>query len=579
MGLVGYEMYTHLQSLTGMHPATRHPITNSLLEKLIPWQDRRFCEPGTKVVGCLACQLGKLYQDSPAMEALSVVAKSGRRGGKHGIVQLVDEGWMGSWRGKGSWGVNEARADRRVARKGEDKGINSEWRGSLSLRGKGQVEWKEKKGFILSHAESKVGRPAKTQQRSDRPAKMQRHSGQNERHSPSPRRSVRSSRAGTPAQSQHAPEQKDQPAPYRRQSVQVDDRRVYNPSPQRPNRPDGLTLSIYGKQHEDRVQWPPRDDGRTIKRKPVPISHNDVDEKERGRKTLSTATTVVGSPQNRRSTPVRHSHQPAAASSSPRATGRGRKALPSEASPVSPPSSMYSRTQGFRPVQPKNLLHSQSNAPSRNSMRSDFQPEESHVEIQSTQQTRWSQFNHSNAPSSNAPSTKNPPTTPRRTKTMRALGKKVASGEYHWWDTQHSDSEDEKVVVPSLSRRDLRATANNHINNSNNDNECAIFSCSSDSEDSSYEGDEDEEEIRQRYLDEHEALLRMAHGVQASQAPRTIDYLNTLPERPADMTTVQPLKPGWRGHGQGFLRPGAPGVTDEDGRTVTRSADRSSPWL
>lgn len=548
MGLVGYEMYTHLQSLTNMHPAQRSPITNDVLQKLHPWRERRFCEPGTKVEGCLACELGRLYQDSLAMEALSVVAKSGRRG-KAGIVQLVDEGWVGSW-GNGSWGVSEVRADRRMVR---GDSMNAEWRGGRSSRVKGEVEWREKRGFVLSHGTSRGER-----------------SGLSKRHSV---RSRGASQAEKPAQSQ-------------RHSVRGE-KAAYVAPPVRPDRPKGLTLSMLGQQ-EDRVKWTrtSKEDGRTIKRKPVPIPNDE--NKDRGRKTLSTATTIVGSPQNRR-TSMRHSHQPAPPAASPpssRATDNKPARAASDAHPVPPPTSVYSRTQGIRSAQPKNILHSQNTIKPQNPTTSDSREKEPRPRIHSTQQTRWSDFNRSNVP--RPPSTSNKPapspstshrdnptmqrpaSAPRRTKTMHAIGQKIADGKYQWWDTACSDSEDEKVVVPSLSRRNLRDHNNNsnnndNDNNDNNENNNEIEN--SEVSNSDYEGDEDEEEIRQRYLDEHEALLRMAQGMDRDGVPRTVDYLNTLPRRPMENTTVLPL---------------GMGVDDRDESTVRRERgfrDRSSPWL
>ncbi|KAL9633979.1 MAG: hypothetical protein Q9204_003183 [Flavoplaca sp. TL-2023a] len=639
-GLIGYEMYTHLQSLMNMHPSQRSVMTNNVLQKLYPWQDRRFCEPGTKVVGCLACELGRLYQDSRAMESLSVVAKSGRRG-KAGIVQLVDEGWLGRW-GDSTWGLHEVRADRRKAH-GSDSHVNAEWRGGISLRGKGEVEWKEKKGFVLSHASSRVERPTRTQ----------RHSVQGERPAPSRRHSVFS----------HSPSRAERPAPARGYSVR-DNRPAYVAPPVRPDRPQGLTLSMFGKQ-ENRVQWA-REQEKTIKRKPVPVPNDE--KKDRERKTLSTATTVVGSPKNRRSasvwhsqqpdavvspknqgsSSVRHSHQPAAsaafssraphnkpvapvassstapnaASASSSSSRAAHRELEPHANPPAanqshaarPPSSVYSQTQGFRSGEPKHIFRSQSTTkpPRRTHAPRITAEQESQLRMNTTQQTNWSDFNRSNlVPASSAPShtpassrghggqkmtTKTDSTIPRRTKTMHAIGKKIAAGEYHWWETNYSESEDEKVVVPSLSRRNLKAHAavasssnSQHTTNINYANQVANNANSDDSEpsNSDYSGDEDAEEIRQRYLDEHEALLRMAQGVQGTvPVPRTADYLNTLPERPVDMTTVQPLKVGGRGQvdGDRVLRPGMlrsefEGTDDGYERTVRRGMDRSSPWL
>ncbi|KAI4283117.1 MAG: hypothetical protein L6R38_002420 [Xanthoria sp. 2 TBL-2021] len=418
--------------------------------------------------------------------------------------------------------------------------MNAEWRGGGSWRARGEVQWKEKRGFVLSHGTSR-----------ERSRQSKRHSVQVEK-----------------------------PAQSRRHSVRVD-KPAYVAPPVRPDRPQGLTLSMFGKQ-EDRVKWTriSKDDP-TIKRKPVPIPNDE--NKDRERKTLSTATTIVASPKNRRSS-VRHSHQPAPSPPSSRATDhepatQHRSRAGSEVHLVPPPTSIYSRTQGIRSAQPKNILRSKSTLKTRNPIISDSQEIETRPRIHSTQQTRWSDFNRSNIP---APSTSNPsppstsyqkyptmntPSTPRRTKTMHAIGQKIADGKYQWWDTEYSDSEDEKVVVPSLSRWNLRDHNNIHnTNHSNNENEVE----NSETSNSDYEGDEDEEEIRQRYLDEHEALLRMAQGMDRDGVPRTVDYLNTLPERPLQITTVLPL--GMKGRAQ-----------DDGGESTVRRErgfrDRSSPWL
>ncbi|KAL8850255.1 MAG: hypothetical protein Q9221_004765 [Calogaya cf. arnoldii] len=575
MNLVGYEMYTHLQSLTGTHPAVRDPITNDVLKLLYPWQQKRFCEPGTKVQGCLACELGRFYQDFRAMEALSVVAKSGRRG-TDGIVQLVDEGWVGTW-GKVSWGVREVRADRRKAKKYSGE-VSLEWRG-----GKARVEWKEKKGFVLSH-----GREKRDSGYGGSPAPSVRSNG-TERSGQSKWNSVlpnRSSRVDKPA-----------PALSRGHSVRVD-KPANTPPPVRPDRPKGLTLTMYDKEEDDR----------TIRRKPVPIDERkdrereDRETKDREKKTLSTATTIVGSPQigspPTRRPSVKHHRQrdPSLASPSSKATDtepttQGSRA-PIEDRPVRPPSSMYSRPQGLRP--PKHILRSKTVKP-RNATKAGTREQEQPTDrrIPSTQQTQWSDFNRSNIPAtSNArpPSkshrdTNNPPSTPRRTKTHHAISKKIAAGEYKWWETEYSESEDEKVVVPSrsrLSRHNLRDSINSNPNpNRNSKNHHPINKVeeeneASDVSNSDYEGDENEEEIRQRYLDEHEALLRMAQGVNEEKAPRTIDYLNTLPERPMENTTAgMSMRMGSRGHAAKSRRP-AEESTMRRGRwdRVT-----SSPWL
>ena len=597
--LVGYELHTHLQSLmTHLHPARRSEATNAVLAALYPWQRRRFCEPGTRVVGCLACQLGKLYGDEEALEALSVVARSGRRGAA-GIVQLVDEGWVPGSRGKGSGDdVRAVRADRRKARGGDDdENLNAEWRGGRVGSARGEVRWREKKGFVLSHGMERG-----------------RSKGRGERRGPSRGRSVRIEKPVDVA------------------------------PPVRPHRPQGLTLSILGKQ-EDRIRWTRRsnEEDRTIKRKAVPVPNDedkeedrvkwarisneedrtikrkrlpvpndeDIEEgrirwgrrsneeertikrkpipvrndkgKERADKTMSTATTIFGSPKNRNSF-RRQSRRPApsaaASPSSSRATDNEpathhRSKAASDIHPGPSSVSAYSRTQGIRSTRLKHDLGSPSTRKPPMPTISDSRERKARPRIRSTQQTRWSDFNGSNitAPSPTHPDTPplDPPSAPRCPKRMHAIGRKIAEGKYQWWVTDYSDSEDEKVVVPSRGRRSLvkaiESANKNKGSNSDNksdDNDKAANSVTSNSD---YEGDEDEEEIRQRYLDEHEALLRMAQGMDSEGVPRTVDYLNTLPERSTELTTEPMLRM-------------ARSVREES--TVCREPGfrgRSSPWL
>ncbi|KAI4222068.1 MAG: hypothetical protein L6R36_006427 [Xanthoria steineri] len=324
-----------------------------------------------------------------------------------------------------------------------------------------------------------------------------------------------------------------------------------------------------------RIRWARRsnEEDRTIKRKPIAVPNDKG--KERADKTLSTATTIFGSPKNRNSF-QRQSHRPAplaaAAAASSRATDkepatRHRSKAASEVHPSPSSVSAYSRTQGIRSTRP-------TRQPPMPTI-TDSQERETRPRIRSTQQTRWSEFNRSNipAPSPSEPDTPplDPPSAPRCPKRMHAIGRRIAEGKYQWWVTDYSDSEDEKVVVPSRGRRSLvksieSAGKNKGSNNVNNsvDNDKVANSVTSNSD---YEGDEDEEEIRQRYLDEHEALLRMAQGMDSEGVPRTVDYLNTLPKRSAELTT-EPL-----------LRIGED-VREES--TVCREPGfrgRSSPWL
>ncbi|KAL8716750.1 MAG: hypothetical protein Q9225_005942 [Loekoesia sp. 1 TL-2023] len=142
MTLLSYEMYTHLQSLRALHPAMRSEVTNALLEKLYPWYEKRFFMPGSTVQGCLACALGLLYNDTAAMNALAVLAKSWYKKGV-GYAQLVSEGWLGWW-AEETKGVREVRRDRNRARRETGVG-NNEW----DERGKGvdfrPVVWGDKK--------------------------------------------------------------------------------------------------------------------------------------------------------------------------------------------------------------------------------------------------------------------------------------------------------------------------------------------------------------------------------------------------------------------------------------------------
>ncbi|KAL8721332.1 MAG: hypothetical protein Q9181_007728, partial [Wetmoreana brouardii] len=47
-GLLSYEMYTHLQSLSALHPSQRSETTNALLADLEPWREKAVLEPGTR---------------------------------------------------------------------------------------------------------------------------------------------------------------------------------------------------------------------------------------------------------------------------------------------------------------------------------------------------------------------------------------------------------------------------------------------------------------------------------------------------------------------------------------------------
>ncbi|KAL8810376.1 MAG: hypothetical protein Q9223_002493 [Gallowayella weberi] len=506
MGLIAYEMYTHLQSLMALHPAQRNGTTNQMLETLQPWQQRKFFEPGSVVVGCLACELGRLYQDFRAMEALSVVAKSGRRQGCQ--VQLVDEGWLGWW-ADGKRGVKEVTSDRRIAR---TRGDNAEWRGGAEHgRAISMLEWKEKRGFVLTEGPSRMARSSQSQRQSVRTEK--------------------SARAEPP---------------------------VRAAAPVRPNRPKGLTL--FSKEEAREGQGPAGQadrnisSGQEIKRKPVPHARTQVHDREK--KTLSTATTVVAPS---RPNTKRHSSQPPAPAPSAHPPNNRRPTHDSRP-PVAfrlPPSSVYSRTQGFRPdSQTDNVRRTRSAIKPLLSTVSSSR-KQSH-RLPSTQQTRWSAFQASRTPQASnppapSPSTHHPPsevhqrTIPRRTKTMRALSHKVAAGDHEWWaDSDFSD--DEKVVVPSKSSTSRTSRHHNtntdtiHHANQNDkksgENE-GVGDIESDGDSTSdYESDdEDEEGIHQRYLDEHEALLRMAMG--SGSRLGTKDYVDTLPERPVE-STVRP---------------------------------------
>ncbi|KAI4236261.1 MAG: hypothetical protein LQ349_002645, partial [Xanthoria aureola] len=278
----------------------------------------------------------------------------------------------------------------------------------------------------------------------------------------------------------------------------------------------------------------------------------------RADKTLSTATTIFGSPKNRNSF-QRQSHRPApsaaaaALPSSSRATDNEpathhRLKAASEIHPGPSSSAAYSRTRGIRSTRLDHDLGSPSTRNPPMPTITDSRERETRPRIRSTQQTRWSEFNRSNIPAP-SPSQRDtppldPPSAPRCPKRMHAIGRRIAEGKYQWWVTDYSDSEDEKVVVPSRSRRSLvkaiddadKNKGSNNVNNSVDNDKVA----NSETSNSDYEGDEDEEEIRQRYLDEHEALLRMAQGMDREGVPRTVDYLNTLPERSTELTT-EPL--------------------------------------
>ena len=92
MGLMSYELHTHLQALRAMHPSSRSPITNQILETLHHWHENRYLEPGLRVKGCVACCLGYFLGDRESVRALGVLARSARKVGR-GDGALVREGW------------------------------------------------------------------------------------------------------------------------------------------------------------------------------------------------------------------------------------------------------------------------------------------------------------------------------------------------------------------------------------------------------------------------------------------------------------------------------------------------------
>ncbi|KAL8711189.1 MAG: hypothetical protein Q9220_004334 [cf. Caloplaca sp. 1 TL-2023] len=107
-------------------------------------------EPGTRVEGCLACALSRLYNDFGAMDALGVLAGSARRdrSGRK-TVQLVDEGWLGWWfEGEGSKErIRAIQKDRRIAKKQAAGTLdNHEWKGPDEGNGEwlgaGVTDWK-----------------------------------------------------------------------------------------------------------------------------------------------------------------------------------------------------------------------------------------------------------------------------------------------------------------------------------------------------------------------------------------------------------------------------------------------------
>lgn len=118
-GLLAYEMYTHAQGLRALHPCERSGATNEVLAHLHPWFESGLFMPGTSVEGCLACALGLLYNDSEAMRAVALLARSGRkrRQGSGGAVpqaRLIEEGWLGYW-AEVHGGAEKVRGDRKRA--------------------------------------------------------------------------------------------------------------------------------------------------------------------------------------------------------------------------------------------------------------------------------------------------------------------------------------------------------------------------------------------------------------------------------------------------------------------------------
>ncbi|KAL9007397.1 MAG: hypothetical protein Q9173_007323, partial [Seirophora scorigena] len=148
-GLLGYEMYTHAQGLRALHPCERSGVTNEVLAHLHPWFESGLFMPGTSVEGCLACALALLYNDSQAMRAVALLARSGRkrRQGSGRVVpqaRLIEEGWLGYW-AEVHGGAEKVRGDRKRAVK-RAVGVSTrvwdpKWRKGVVF---GDVVWEEK---------------------------------------------------------------------------------------------------------------------------------------------------------------------------------------------------------------------------------------------------------------------------------------------------------------------------------------------------------------------------------------------------------------------------------------------------
>ncbi|KAL8748930.1 MAG: hypothetical protein Q9184_007020 [Pyrenodesmia sp. 2 TL-2023] len=438
MGLLGYEMYTHLQSLRAMHPSTRSEVTNQCLEKLYPWYQARYLMPGSTVRGCLACALGRLYNDGAAMNAVAVLARSGRRRGKwpKEIIYplLVKEGWLGVW-AEGVRGMSDVMRDRNEARK--VTGVNTrEW----SDRGEGvefkPVVWGQKKAPQGSYSASGLHRGGSSASSLRRDRKEPRLAG---------------------------PQRPDRPK-WLTLGVSVIGKQAKPAGPARPDRPKGLTLgvSILG---EQKKRWTsPATDGHqgVFQKPPVPERSN------RRQEVRSESPLSPLSPKSRRSE----------MQASSQASQKRRSQPP-------PPSIQRSYTTSTRPP------------PRRADSNNVTIPAPLRVASQKAKKTNNNPFQDPQLSKSTRGAAKAPPpTNPFFSHEERKWAFPSSSD-----DEDDDDEEDEGANIVRPSR------------------------IGDEYSDSDYSADETE----QRYMDEHDELLKMVGGVGFGNRPRTKDYLNTLP--------------------------------------------------
>ncbi|KAI4170845.1 MAG: hypothetical protein LQ346_008816, partial [Caloplaca aetnensis] len=457
MGLLGYEMYTHLQSLRAMHPATRSEVTNAMLEKLFPWYQSQYLMPGTTVKGCLACALGRLYNDAAAMNAVAVLTKSGRRRGKwpKEIIYplLIKEGWLGVW-AEGARGTHDVMKDRNEARKMTSVSTK-EWSDS----GKGvdfkPVVWAEKRNQGSSSSSGYRG-SAGGKGVDFKPVVWgeKRHQGSSSS-SGYHDSSAMSSRRDPPRSS----------------------------GPVRPDRPKGLTLGV-SMLGEQKKRWtaPSSNGHQGVFSKPPPI-------------------------------PERSSRREQVRAESPLSPLSPKSRRPEMQAP--PHSSQKHRSQPPPAAAPLHRSHTTTNARPLPPRRADI----NNVTIPAPLRVASHKAHHHAR-------AENPFRDPQRSKSTRAT-------------TKPPPPPPSPPTNPFFSREERLWELSSDDDSSDDEAACIVrpSKIADEYSDSDYSADETE----QRYIDEHDELLKAVGGVGrfgGNTRPRTRDYLNTLPRMESRVTAA-----------------------------------------